>query len=106
VRALALGIRRAIFMAYCNALGNFVINVRNGKAGEVSHDRPSAQSASLFHQISSGVHNCFNCFTAHTRGDEKETREIRRCGASRRRQAKRFPSAIAETCYYTSLITR
>lgn len=28
--AVYTGIRRNIFMAYCNALGNFVINVRKG----------------------------------------------------------------------------
>lgn len=49
-RALSRGIRRGIFMAYCNALGNFVINVKNGGEGG-SMIAPSAQSVSLFYQI-------------------------------------------------------
>jgi len=49
------GIRYGIFMAYCNALGNFVINVRDG--GERKAMIPRLLKA-LFHQILSEVHNC------------------------------------------------
>lgn len=52
-------------MAYCNALGNFVINARNGRVrgvGEKERERKGrsmiAQSVLPFYQILFEVHNC------------------------------------------------
>lgn len=54
------GIRYGIFMAYCNALGNFVINVRNGEERK-SVIAPSAQSD--FAGLSDFVRGTHNCLT-------------------------------------------
>lgn len=50
------GIRYGIFMAYCNALGNFVINVRDGEERKAMI--PRLLKAFRFHQILFEVHNC------------------------------------------------
>lgn len=51
------GIRYGIFMAYCNALGNFVINVRNGEERKTMIAR-LLRAFRSFYQILFVVHNC------------------------------------------------